>query len=67
MKTPKEEADDLFNSMKGFRVKHSHSKKCAKVAIQLLFDAGFPGYPSQSEYDEWAKHWNDTLTELEKL
>ena len=67
MKNPKEEAIDLFNSFKGFRVKYTHVKKCCRVAIQLLFDAGFPGYPSQAEYDEWAKHWNDTLIELEKL
>lgn len=33
--TEKQEAVDLFTKMKGFRVKHTHSKKCALVAIDL--------------------------------
>ena len=31
--TPKEKAKELFDKMKGFRVKHSHSKKCALIAV----------------------------------
>jgi hypothetical protein len=31
--TPKEKAEQMFNDMKGFRVKHIHSKKCATKAV----------------------------------
>ena len=34
--TPKEKAIEIFNSMKGFKVKHSHSKKCAINAVSLV-------------------------------
>jgi len=34
--TPKEKADELFNKMKGFRVKHTHSKKCALIAVEEI-------------------------------
>ena len=32
------EAQKIFNSMKGFRVKYSHLKKCAINAVQLTID-----------------------------
>jgi len=36
MINPPEKATSLFTQMKGFRVKHSHSKKCALVAAELM-------------------------------
>lgn len=39
--TPEEienKAKDLFNKMKGFRVKHSHSKKCAIIAVDEIIE-----------------------------
>lgn len=33
---PKEKALELFNSMKGFKVKHSHSLKCAIKAVDEI-------------------------------
>ena len=30
------EANELFESMKGFRVKHSHSRKCARIAQERV-------------------------------
>ena len=35
---PKEKAKELFDKMKGFRVKHSHSKKCALIAVDEILD-----------------------------
>ena len=35
-KTPEKFAEDLFHIMKGFRVTHKHSKKCAIVAVNIL-------------------------------
>jgi len=46
--TPKERAKYLFDKMKGFRVKHSHSKKCAKIAVEEMLNQ-FKGL-SKPEY-----------------
>jgi hypothetical protein len=46
--TPQEKAMEIFNSMKGFRVKHSHAKKCAINAVQLLIKHG-----GVAEYKYW--------------
>jgi len=61
MKTPKEEAVELFNAMKGFRIKHTHSKKCAKVAVRKILEV--IGDSMFSEYE----HYEKVLTELDKL
>jgi hypothetical protein len=34
--TPKQNAEELFKSMQGFRVKHSHIRKCAKVVCDTI-------------------------------
>ncbi len=34
--TLEQEALELFNSMKGFRIKHTHSGKCAKIAVDRV-------------------------------
>jgi hypothetical protein len=33
---PKEKAIEMFEEMKGFRVKHSHAKKCVRKAIAQI-------------------------------
>jgi len=33
---PKEKAKELFDKMKGFRVKHFHSKRCALIAVDEI-------------------------------
>lgn len=69
MKTPSEEAINLFNSMKGFRVKHSHSKKCAKVCVQrimkleCLTDEAWLNVPDEYKI----QYWKEVLIELEKI
>lgn len=61
MKDPKIEALELFNAMKGFRIKHSHSKKCAKVAVNLVLKV--IGDERFTEY----QHYENILSELDKL
>jgi len=58
METPKEKALEIFNSMKGFRVKHSHSKKCALNAVKLLQD-----YCDTQSFS----YWSDVEQELNKI
>jgi hypothetical protein len=58
MKTPEEKALEIFNSMKGFRVKHSHSKKCALKAVKLLQD-----YCDTQSFS----YWSDVEQELNKI
>lgn len=60
--TPKEKAKELFDKMKGFRVMHSHSIKCAKVAVREIIAQ----LPNQSENHLYV-YWNEVLTELNNL
>lgn len=56
---PKEKAKELFDKMKGFRVKHSHSKKCARIAVDEII-----AICTQSKFIDY---WNEVKTEIEKL
>jgi len=62
--TPKEKAKELFDKMKGFRVKHTHSKKCAKIAVDeiLLHEK-----ENHSILDKITDYWQEVKTEIEKL
>jgi hypothetical protein len=70
MKTPKEKAEQMFNDMKGFRVKHIHSKKCAIKAvievISALEEYGKTTFELQNMESEF-RWWDEVKTELEKL
>lgn len=66
MKIPKEEAVELFNAMKGFRVKHTHSKKCAKVAVNRILDAIQMFEPSPLRLQIF-DHYIKVLKELDNL
>ena len=37
--TPQEKAKGIFDKMKGFRVKHSHSKQCALISVDEILQA----------------------------
>jgi len=58
MNTPKEEAWEIFNSMKGFRVKFSHAKKCAIKTVLLLH---------KHCEKESKTYWNEVEKELNKI
>jgi len=57
--TPKQEAEALFESMKGFRVKYSHSLKCAMITVdKILGYLEADGFPPEVEY------WKEVKSEL---
>jgi hypothetical protein len=67
--TPKEKAEELFEAMKGFRVKHTHSKKCARVAVEqielALTNYGATSDELQNMDSEW-RFWQSVTNELNK-
>jgi hypothetical protein len=70
---PKEKAEELFNQMKGFRVKYSHSKKCGLVALRMLIQSS-PSLPilsnSGNYFDnitESTEYWKQVEVEFMKI
>ena len=59
-KTPQEKADEIYDSMKGFRVKNTHRKKCALNAVRLVKEA-FEVFrvTEPFTYREHLKYWNE--------
>lgn len=57
--TPPDKAKDIYDKMKGFRVKNTHRKKCALVAVDLLIE-----YASTNL---GARYWESVKFEIEKL
>lgn len=61
---PKEKAKYLFDKMKGFRVKHSHSKKCARIAVEEILKTN----EDTSKYgDIFSRYWLEVLKEIDLL
>lgn len=58
-KLAKELALELFTKMKGFRVKHSHSKKCAKICVDYILKNEY--HPTNEAF------WNDVKKEIDAL
>ncbi len=67
--TPQEKAVDLFNKMKGFRVKHTHSKRCAKIAVEEILNAQTEVYGSVRVQNGtvFNQFWIEVRQEIEKL
>lgn len=65
--TSKEVAKELFNKMKGFRVKHSHSKKCALIAVNFIISANPHSNPFNTETYSTMSYWEEVKQELENL
>jgi hypothetical protein len=65
--TPKEKADELFNKMKGFRVKHTHSKKCALIAVEEIEKAIDFDWIEIQNLESEHRYWEQVKEELEKL
>ena len=68
--TPKEKANELFNKMKGFRVKHTHSKKCASIAVDeiilALTEYGKTSLELQNMDSEF-RYWDQVKEEIQNL
>jgi len=74
MTTSKDKAIELVNSFLPFTdtetntvAINQNAKKCALICIQELYDADYPGYPSQAEYDKWSLFLEDVKREIVKL
>jgi hypothetical protein len=57
----KAKANEIFNKMKGFKVSHAHSKKCAKEAVNVIIDI------MRYEWNMVDTKWDQVLAELEKI
>jgi hypothetical protein len=57
----KAKAKEIFDKMKGFKVSHSHSKKCAKVAVNLMIEN------VKYQFNLTESKWNQVLEEIEKI
>lgn len=63
--TPTEKAKDLFDKMKGFRVKHTHSKKCAIICVAEIVES--INSISYEEAIKDLKYWTEVIKELRLL
>lgn len=57
----KAKANEIFDKMKGFKVSHSHSKRCAKAAVNVIIDI------MRYEWNMVDTKWNQVLDEVEKI
>ena len=80
--TAQEKAKEIYDKMKGFRVKNSHRKKCALIAVEEIIKSdNVENYPKlkphlnnlefTSDYgfiaDEKDEYWQEVKTEIEKF
>lgn len=57
--TPQEKAKELYDKMKGFRVKNTHRKKCALIAAKEVINQI---HPDMAQYG----FWEDVIEEISK-
>jgi hypothetical protein len=62
--TPTEKAKEMFDKMKGFRVKHTHSKKCALIAVDEILHLIKDIYCY--DFDILNPYWQEVKEELLK-
>lgn len=66
--TPKEMAVQLFEQMKGFRVKHSHSKRCAVRCVDAIINANPRENPLNNDNPKsTVMYWFEVKKEIENL
>ena len=65
--TPELKAKEIFNQMKGFRVKHSHSKKCALNLVREIISALALLGNYSPEIKKEIAYWGDIENELLKM
>lgn len=67
-----EKAKDIYDQMKGFRVKNSHRKKCALVCVDEIVSAVKYGHEHEwfffrEEENDFLEYWNEVKSEIEKM
>lgn len=68
--TAKEKAKELYDKMKGFRVKNSHRKKCTLVACAEVYDLELKVgqyLDEMPDKENYYAFWEDVKSEIEKL
>ncbi len=67
--TPTQKAKELYDKMKGFRVKNSHRKKCALVAVDEIDLFIQRSTPKDDPYLnlQSLEYWQEVKQEIEKL
>ncbi len=72
--TAKEKAKDIYDKMKGFRVKNIHRKKCALICVdEILKDCTniIRGLESRPDIKAWIldrkNYWQEVKQEIEIL
>lgn len=66
MKNPQEKAFQIYQKMKGFRVKNSHAKKCALVCVDEIINEDYIIHSVHSHLSR-NEYWADVKKEIEKL
>jgi len=60
--TAADQAVEIYNKMKGFRVKNTHRKKCALAAVDLIIQEA-----NDCHENYRTLYWLDVKTEIKKL
>lgn len=66
----REKAKDIYDKMKGFRVKNSHRKKCALICVDEIIDSlNKTEEVQQHPIGIWKakEYWSKVRTEIEKI
>lgn len=65
---PKEQAKEIYDVMKGFRVKNSHRKRCALVCVDKIIFANPHSNPLNTDHvHSTMGFWREVKKEIELL
>lgn len=65
---PKLKAKEIYDAMKGFRVKNSHAKRCAIVCVNEIINSNPHSNPLNTDpIESTMGYWMEVKSELEKL
>ena len=64
--TPKEKAKEIYDDMKGFRVKNTHRKKCSLVCVDKILNCD-SFFKTLDDSKEFTKYWYNVQEEISKL
>lgn len=65
---PDEKANEIYESMRGFRVKKHHIKKCALVCVQNIINANPHSNPLNTDaVYSTMDYWLEVKSEIHKL
>ena len=65
--TPKEQAKEIYDKMKGFRVTNAHRKKCALLTVTYIINSNPYSNPLNTPIHSTMDYWLEVKEEIEKL